>query len=123
MKLVNKFSCNFYYFKIKKNIYFITKNINIMQSINLFKTELAILWQDNSETILSYTTLRSACPCAFCSGEKDVLGNQYGGQTVSVDKNISIVKFTKVGYYGLQFFFSDGHKDGIYTFELLKSLS
>ena len=123
MKLVNKFSCNFYYFKIKKNIYFITKNINIMQSINLFKTELAILWQDNSETILSYTTLRSACPCAFCSGEKDVLGNQYGGQAVSVDKNISIVKFTKVGYYGLQFFFSDGHKDGIYTFELLKSLS
>jgi len=94
-----------------------------MQSINLFKTELAILWQDNSETILSYTTLRSACPCAFCSGEKDVLGNQYGGQAVSVDKNISIVKFTKVGYYGLQFFFSDGHKDGIYTFELLKSLS
>ena len=123
MKLVNKFSCNFYYFKIKKNIYFITKNINIMQSINLFKTELAILWQDNSETILPYTTLRSACPCAFCSGEKDVLGNQYGGQTVSVDKNISIVKFTKVGYYGLQFFFSDGHKDGIYTFKLLKSLS
>ena len=123
MKLVNKFSCNFYYFKIKKNIYFITKNINIMQSINLFKTELAILWQDNSETILSYTTLRSACPCAFCSGEKDVLGNQYGGQAVSVDKNISIVKFKKVGYYGLQFFFSDGHKDGIYTFELLKSLS
>ena len=123
MKLVNKFSCNFYYFKIKKNIYFITKNINIMQSINLFKTELAILWQDNSETILSYTTLRSACPCAFCSGEKDVLGNQYGGQAVSVVKNISIVKFKKVGYYGLQFFFSDGHKDGIYTFELLKSLS
>ena len=123
MKLVNKFSCNFYYFKIKKNIYFITKYLNQMKSINLFKMELAILWNDNSETILPYTVLRKACPCAFCGGEKDVLGNQYGGQGVVVDKKISIVKYTKVGYYGLQFFFSDGHKDGIYTFELLKKLS
>ena len=123
MKLVNKFSCNFYYFKIKKNIYFITKYLNQMKSINLFKTELAILWNDNSETILPYTALRRACPCAFCSGEQDVLGNQYGGENVVVDKKIVVVKYTKVGYYGLQFFFSDGHKDGIYTFELLKKLS
>ena len=122
MKLVNKFSCNFYYFKIKKNISFITKYINTMKSINLFKTELAILWGDNSETILPYRTLREACPCAFCSGEKDVLGHQYGGQNVAVDKNISIIKYTKVGYYGLQFFFSDGHKDGIYTFDFLKTM-
>ena len=38
-------------------------------------------------------------------------------------KNISIIKYSNVGYYGLQFFFSDGHKDGIYTFEFLKNLS
>ena len=94
-----------------------------MKSINLFKTELAILWEDDSETILSYIALRKACPCAFCSGEKDVLGNQYGGQNVAANQSISIIKYTKVGYYGLQFFFSDGHKDGIYTFELLKNLS
>ena len=94
-----------------------------MKSINLFKDELAILWDDNAESIILYTKLRSACPCAFCNGEKDVLGNQYGGQNIKADKNISIIKYTLVGYYGLQFFFSDGHKDGIYTFELLKNLS
>ncbi len=94
-----------------------------MKSINLFKEELAILWDDDSESIIPYTKLRQACPCAFCSGEKDVLGNQYGGQDVAVKKNISIIKYSNVGYYGLQFFFSDGHKDGIYTFEFLKNLS
>ena len=95
MKLVNKFSCNFYYFKIKKNIYFITKYLNQMKSINLFKTELAILWNDNSETILPYTALRRACPCAFCSGEQDVLGNQYGGENVVVDKKWYVSKMSE----------------------------
>ena len=92
-----------------------------MKSINLFKNELAILWEDDTETYISYTILRKLCPCAFCSGEKDVLGNQYGGESVVPEKAISIVQFKKVGFYGLQFFFSDGHKDGIYTFEFLKN--
>jgi len=94
-----------------------------MKSIHLFKTELAILWEDGSESIVPFTTLRSACPCAFCSGEKDVLGNKYGGVDVKLDQAITIIKYEKVGYYGLQFFFSDRHKDGIYTFELLKKLA
>ena len=94
-----------------------------MKSINLFKEELAILWEDNQETIISYSLLRKLCPCAFCSGETDVLGKKYGGQSLSENKNISVVRFNQIGYYGLQFFFSDGHKDGIYTFEFLKNFN
>tara|TARA_B100001013_G_C24357339_1_gene342816 strand:+ start:155 stop:445 length:291 start_codon:yes stop_codon:yes gene_type:complete len=92
-----------------------------MKSISLFKNELAILWGDNTETIVPYRVLRTLCPCAFCSGEKDVLGNQYGGLDVQAPKEVSIIRFEKVGSYGLQFFFSDGHKDGIYTFAFLKN--
>ena len=91
-----------------------------MKSINFFKKELALLWQDGTETYIPYTILRKLCPCAFCSGENDVLGNRYGGTEVVPEQELSIVRFEKVGFYGLQFFFSDGHKDGIYTFELLK---
>lgn len=91
-----------------------------MKLINLFKKELAILWEDETETYIPYTILRGLCPCAFCRGEKDVLGNRYGGVEVVPEKEIYVVRFEKVGFYGLQFFFSDGHKDGIYTFELLK---
>ena len=88
-----------------------------MKSINLFKNEVGILWEDGSETLISYVRLRELCPCACCGGEKDVLGNQYGGVSVSPSKKITIIKFERVGYYGLQFFFSDGHKDRIYTFD------
>ena len=93
----------------------------MLKSINLFKKEVAILWEDGAETCIPYQALRGLCPCAFCSGEKDVLGNQYGGVKVVPKENISIVRFEKIGFYGLQFFFSDGHKDGIYTFDLLKN--
>ena len=92
-----------------------------MKSINLFKKELGILWEDNTETYISYSVLRIMCPCALCSGESDVLGNRYGGTDVLPDKEIFVVRFEKVGFYGIQFFFSDGHKDGIYTFNLLKN--
>ena len=92
----------------------------MIKSVNLFKSEVGILWEDYMETYIPYSELRSFCPCAFCSGESDVFGNKYGGENMELEKNIEIVKFEKVGYYGLQFFFSDGHKDGIYTFDLLK---
>ena len=92
-----------------------------MKSINFFKKELALLWQDGTETYIPYAVLRKLCPCALCSGENDVLGNRYGGSDVVPEKEISIVRFEKVGFYGLQFFFSDGHKDGIYTFDFLKN--
>ncbi|MBI44871.1 MAG: hypothetical protein CMG66_01750 [Candidatus Marinimicrobia bacterium] len=91
-----------------------------MKSINLFKKELAILWEDNQETIISYSLLRQLCPCAFCSGETDALGKKYGGQTIPESEDVFVVRFKQIGYYGLQFFFSDGHKDGIYTFDFLK---
>ena len=93
-----------------------------MKSLMLFEQELAIDWGKDNTTVISYKQLRKLCPCAMCSGETDALGNKYGGQQqISVDK-IQILKYKKVGHYGLQFFFSDGHKDGIYTFQLLKGL-
>ena len=94
-----------------------------MYTINLFPKELAILWENNQTTVVSYVTLRKACPCAVCRGEKDALGNRFGGTLIKPDKNIAILKYQFVGHYGIQFFWSDGHKDGIYTFKFLKALS
>tara|TARA_B100001123_G_C14700123_1_gene784964 strand:+ start:25 stop:294 length:270 start_codon:yes stop_codon:yes gene_type:complete len=88
----------------------------------LFESELAIDWGANKTTTISYVRLRELCPCAMCSGETDALGNTYGGKKETPKKNLIITQYKGVGHYGLQFFFSDGHKDGIYTFELLKTL-
>ena len=111
----------FTFSKLRNRFYNKQQRTELLKSINLFKKEVAILWEDGTETYILYTALRELCPCAFCHGEKDVLGNQYGGVRVISKENISVVRFEKVGFYGLQFFFSDGHKDGIYTFDLLKN--
>tara|TARA_B100001778_G_C18590566_1_gene632087 strand:+ start:2052 stop:2339 length:288 start_codon:yes stop_codon:yes gene_type:complete len=93
-----------------------------MKKITLFEDILIIDWQDGQETIISYVKLREGCPCAMCGGESDVMGNIYGGEKIVANKNIKILKYNNIGHYGLQFYFSDGHKDGIYTFDFLKKL-
>jgi len=93
-----------------------------VDSITLFPAEVAIKWKDGTDTVLTYYKLRSLCPCAFCSGEGDVLGNIYKGPIIKIDKKICVIKYVVIGHYGLQFFWSDGHKDGIYTFSFLKNL-
>ena len=95
----------------------------MIQSINLFKSEVAILWEDGSSSVVQNLLLRQICPCAFCSGETDVLGKRYGGEKQNINMDIFIVRYKQVGYYGIQFFFSDGHKDGIYTFDLLRGFN
>ena len=111
----------FTFSKLRNRFYNNNKESIVIKSINLFKKEVGILWEDDTETYITYDDLRRLCPCAFCSGETDVLGNIYGGTQVVPGEGLVVLKFKKVGFYGLQFFFSDGHKDGIYTFPLLKN--
>ena len=39
--------------------------------------ELALKWDDGSESFIALEKLRRACPCAGCKGEMDVMGNLY----------------------------------------------
>lgn len=96
-----------------------------MKNISFFSDLCVVEWLDGSETILNYKTLRENCPCAVCGGETDVLGNIYGGKEnfKNTKNDIKIIKFNSIGHYGLQFWFSDGHKDGIYSFDVLKKLN
>jgi DUF971 family protein len=85
---------------------------------------LLLKWTDNSETVISLNVLRKNCPCASCSGEKDVLGNVFKGPTQKMSKNsYRLVSINPVGYYGICPVWGDGHKTGIFTFNYLKSLN
>ena len=94
------------------------KNINI-DDILLLPKMIAIKWNGDQELFVDYVLLRKSCPCAFCAGDKDALGNIYGGLHVHAENDLHVLKFSKVGHYGLRLFFSDGHSDGIYTFPFL----
>jgi len=96
----------------------------LFKSIVMFEKEIAIKWNEGEDSFIDLARLRGACPCAWCSGEKDVFGNIYSGDKKILAAHAFIInKFELVGLYGVRFFWKDGHNDGIYTIEALKALA
>jgi DUF971 family protein len=84
--------------------------------------ELAIAWNDGTESFLKLEMLRRACPCAACGGEPDVLGNASRPRVDYTGKSFQLVGFDLVGGYALQPRWTDGHSSGIYSFTYLRRL-
>ena len=85
---------------------------------------LLIKWTDETESIISFQTLRDNCPCASCAGETDALGNVYKGpEKLKSDSSYQLTQIEPVGYYGLRPHWGDQHNTGIFSFHVLKSLS
>jgi DUF971 family protein len=92
-------------------------------NIEQIGNELAIQWNDGSETFLSLRLLRTACPCAACRGEPDVLGNVSRPRISYSEKSFQLTGFDLVGGYALQPRWADGHSSGIYSFTYLRRLA
>jgi DUF971 family protein len=80
-------------------------------------TQIVIDWKDGGRTAITSFDLRRLCPCAACvnelSGERDL-------RREDIDPAVSAQSFRRVGRYGLQFQWSDGHDTGIYTHRMLR---
>lgn len=86
--------------------------------------ELAIRWEDGSESYIPLEKLRRCCPCASCSGEVDILGNLYKGPDKPLPVGaFELVRFSPVGGYAIQPTWKDGHNSGIYSFEYLRRVA
>ncbi len=86
--------------------------------------ELAVKWEDGSESFIPLEKLRRACPCAGCKGEMDVMGNVYKNP----DKPLSpqafkLIKIERVGGYALKPVWADGHQTGLFAYEYLKKVA
>ena len=55
-------------------------------------------------------------------GERDVLGNQYGGDGPKTFPGVTVLGWEQVGNYALRFDFSDGHRTGLYHYDFLRRL-
>lgn len=94
-----------------------------MEAYEVVNEFLVIRWNDGEESYIPLKKLREACPCAECSGEKDALGNVYGGYgRPKGESGYEIADIRPVGYYAIQPFWKDGHNAGIYRFEILRTL-
>jgi DUF971 family protein len=86
--------------------------------------QLAIKWEDGSESFIPLERLRRNCPCAGCRGEVDVFGNIYGNpQPGLTPPAFQLVRFSQVGGYAIQPVWADGHTTGIYSFEYLRRVA
>ena len=84
--------------------------------------ELAIVWNDGTESYLDLEFLRRACPCAACGGEPDVLGKVVRPNVTYSPESFQLTGFDIVGGYALQPRWADGHSTGIYSFTYLRRL-
>jgi len=83
---------------------------------------VAIAWNDGSESYLVGSKLRAASPSAETKGERDIFGQQYGGTDSKNFEGIQVLGWEQIGNYAIRFDFSDGHRTGLYSFELLEKL-
>jgi DUF971 family protein len=94
------------------------------RDIMLIGNELAVVWDDGSESYFPLEKLRRECPCAMCRGEKDLLGNLYKGPARPLTpRAFEATAHRLVGSYALQIDWADGHNDGIYSFETLRRMA
>jgi len=83
--------------------------------------ELAVKWEDGSESFIRFETLRRACPCAGCQGEVDIMGNVYKDEARPLSPDsFRLVRLLRVGGYAVQPIWADGHSTGLYSFDYLK---
>jgi DUF971 family protein len=86
--------------------------------------ELAVKWEDGSESYIRCETLRRYCPCAGCKGEMDVMGNLYKGPDIPLSANaFQLREVRSVGGYAIQPIWADGHASGIFSYDYLKRVA
>lgn len=83
--------------------------------------ELAIAWNDGTETYLRLADIRRLCPCAECHGEADLLGHVARPPARPLTaESFRVARTAPVGGYAVQVFWADGHSDGLYPFATLR---
>ena len=85
--------------------------------------ELAVRWDDGTESFIKLEALRRHCPCAGCKGEVDIMGNLYKNPDRPLTAAaFQLVRIERVGGYAVQPVWADGHSSGIFAFDYLQRL-
>ena len=92
------------------------------KAVAIVNDSLAISWEDGTEAYLPLKTLRTACPCALCAGEPDVMGQVTPMKKTLKPESFFMKSYIFVGGYALQFTWGDGHSSGIYSYRYLRGL-
>ena len=78
---------------------------------------LTLRWPDGSEAHVTHARLRAMCPCSACRARRRA------GIDVEADNAVRLAAIEPVGAYALNLAFSDGHRRGIYPYDMLATLA
>lgn len=81
---------------------------------------MQIIWSDGSDTEIEFRKLRFECRCAECVDEWT---RERRIKLEQIPAGIYPTKIAPVGRYAIQIAWNDGHKTGIYPFDLLYDLT
>ena len=86
--------------------------------------ELAVKWDDGTESFVNLEKLRRHCPCAGCQGETDIMGNLYKNpEKPLAPAAFQLVRLSMVGGYAVQPLWGDGHGSGLFSFDYLRRIA
>lgn len=91
--------------------------------VDVKQREVRITWADGFKSIYPLDYLRKICPCAACNEQRkedDPLRVLSPDQLMASGDLVADNPVEMVGNYALQFYWVDGHRTGIYTFEFLR---
>jgi DUF971 family protein len=102
-----------------------------MLPLNLEKADaqtLKITWDDGESTFYPLNFLRRQCPCASCQEARMKTHAPRANPLrilqphEMIANELDLKEAEVVGRYALNFNWSDGHNEGIYTFDFLREL-
>ncbi len=92
--------------------------------IQVIGSEIAIKWDNASESYIRLDALRRSCPCAGCQGEPDVMGRIHRGPQKPLNaRSFQLRSIQLVGGYAIQPVWEDGHNTGLFTFDYLRKIA
>lgn len=83
---------------------------------------MRIVWDDGHESRYAYPALRQACPCATCREQRAQPQDPFQILTPGTTSVLEPRLLSVVGNYALNIEWSDGHRTGIYPWEMLRAL-
>lgn len=83
-------------------------------------TQMRVEWNSGESTVFDFKPLRFFCRCAECVDEWT---RERRVKFENIPADIAPVKLENVGRYAVQIEWTDGHRAGIYPYDLLYHLS
>jgi DUF971 family protein len=93
-----------------------------LKSLKGDREALLLAWSDGLVHRIPWRKLRESCPCATCRQKRAEPAPTFNILSPEEAAPVRATGMYPVGNYAYQIDFSDGHKTGIYSLELLREL-